>query len=136
MQTFQKKIKVEQEDLDELDHVNNVRYVQWVQDVAKEHWLAASDAVTRNEVVWVVLKHTISYKHAAKLGDVIIAKTYIKDTKAATSIRMVEMFDQKTDKLIISSETEWVLLNGKTLKPMRVSEKIKDAFKSGTPSST
>ena len=62
MESFQKIITVGEEDLDELQHVNNVRYVQWVQDVAKAHWQKAVPQALREEVVWVLIKHTIVYK--------------------------------------------------------------------------
>ncbi|MEL6919143.1 MAG: acyl-ACP thioesterase domain-containing protein, partial [Bacteroidota bacterium] len=108
--------------------VNNVRYVQWVQDVAQAHWENAVPDSIRKNVVWVLIKHTISYKNVAVLGDSIRANTFIKENKGAICHRVVEMFNTKTDQLLVQSETSWCLLSSKSLKPMRIPDEIKTIF--------
>ncbi|MBT8280309.1 MAG: acyl-CoA thioesterase [Muriicola sp.] len=125
---FEMKREVRQEDLDELDHVNNVRYVQWIQDISKAHWEARAPQSIRDNVLWVVKQHKIEYRNAAKLGDTVVMKTYIDHSSGAISTRVVEMFDSKTDLPLLKSETQWCLLNTKTLKPMRISEEISSVF--------
>ena len=125
---FEKTIKVKTEDLDDLEHVNNVRYVQWIQDVSKEHWQSKASKKVQDSMVWVVMNHNITYKNAAKLDDNIRIKTHIERSRGAISVRIVEMFDNKTNRLLVRSSTEWCLLNVKTLKPMRISEEIKNVF--------
>ncbi len=129
METYEKTINVTIEDLDDLDHVNNVRYVQWIQDISKEHWQTNAPAAIQNGVVWVVMTHHITYKSAAKLGDVIKVKTHIAKSRGAISVRVVEMFDHKTNQLLVRSETEWCLLNSQSFKPIRISDEIKNVFK-------
>ncbi|ASV32014.1 acyl-CoA thioesterase [Maribacter cobaltidurans] len=126
--SFTKRIKVSIEDLDDLNHVNNVRYVQWIQDISKEHWQKKAPIDIQNEVVWVVLKHTIEYKSPAVLHDPILISTYIEKSKGAISIRVVEMFHEITKTLLVRSSTEWCLLNKDTNKPMRISEDIQHIF--------
>ena len=133
MESFQKIITVGEEDLDELQRVNNVRYVQWVQDVAKAHWQKAVPQALQEEVVWVLIKHTIVYKNPAKIGDQILAKTYVKRSEGATSTRVVELFHKNTLNPVVHSTTTWVLLNKKTFKPTRISEAIKVIFHPETP---
>ncbi|WP_339709940.1 thioesterase family protein [uncultured Kriegella sp.] len=128
METYDKKITVMTDDLDELDHVNNVRYVQWIQDISKEHWQSAAPAEMQNGVIWVVMNHNITYKNSAKLNDVITIKTHIAKSKGATSTRVVEMYNDKTNQLLLHSVTTWCLLNNKTFKPARISETIKQVF--------
>lgn len=128
MEAFQKKIQVTNEDLDELKHVNNVRYVQWIQDISKEHWDKLTTAAIQEKVIWVVLNHNIDYKSAAVLGDEILLKTYIESSKGALSIRVVEMFNNQTQELLVKSKTKWCLLNPETLKPIRISEEIRSLF--------
>jgi len=128
MGTYQKTITVKEDDLDELDHVNNVRYVQWIQDISKEHWLTVVPEKIRNGIIWVVLTHHIAYKNAAKLGNVINMQTHIAKSRGATSVRVVEMFNEQTGQLLLRSSTEWCLLNENTLKPIRISEEIRDVF--------
>ncbi|MBU2996065.1 acyl-CoA thioesterase [Cellulophaga baltica] len=124
-----KKIQVEQDAIDDLNHVNNVIYVQWIQDIAKEHWQEKASKELLENCIWVVKSHFIEYKKAAVLNDVIALKTFIKLSKGALSIRMVEMHDETTGELILTSKTEWVLLDSKSLRPIRVSEEIKDVFR-------
>lgn len=126
---FSKTIQVTEDDLDDLNHVNNVRYVQWIQDIAKEHWQAKAPAALLEECIWVVKSHFIEYKKAAFLHDLIAVKTYIKESKGALSIRQVEMINATTKELLLKSKTEWVLLDSKSLRPIRVSKEIQAIFK-------
>ncbi len=126
---FFKKIHVQQDAIDDLNHVNNVIYVQWIQDIAKEHWQSKASKELLENCIWVVKSHFVEYKKAAVLNDIIAIKTYIKQSKGALSIRMVEMYDETSNELILSSKTEWVLLDSKSLRPIRVSDEIKDVFK-------
>lgn len=80
------------------------------------------------EVIWVVQNHNITYKGAAKLGDIITAKTYIAGTKGATSVRMVEMRNKESGELLLESRTSWCLLHPKTFRPMRISGEISAIF--------
>jgi acyl-CoA thioester hydrolase len=128
MQNFEKQFTVTKDDLDELDHVNNVRYVQWIQDISKEHWIAGASEEIRNNVVWVVMNHNISYKGAAKLNDLIKVSTYIDKSHGATSVRVVEMHNAITNQLLLRSKTEWCLLSSKSLRPTRISDEIKNVF--------
>jgi len=128
MESFQKHIVVAKEDLDDLDHVNNVRYVQWIQDISKEHWQTVAPDKMKAGILWVVKNHNIDYVSSAVLDDEILIRTYISETKGAISVRCVEMYNDKTNQLLVRSLTEWCLLNALTLKPIRISEEIKMVF--------
>ncbi len=126
--TFEMIKTVEPGDLDELEHVNNVRYVQWIQDISRAHWEAKAPEEMRERVIWVVRQHLIQYRSAAKLGDRVLMRTHIAKTDGALSTRVVEMFLGDSDQLLLRSETEWCLLHGKTLRPMRIPEEISSIF--------
>lgn len=128
MQTFEIQLIVTQDDLDSLNHVNNVRYVQWVQDVAEQHWNENATDQILSEYFWVLLDHHISYKNPAILGDVITLRTYIKSSGGVTCVRVVEIIDLNTDKLLASSETKWCLVSQKNMKPARITEEIRILF--------
>lgn len=128
---FKKKLTVQEGDLDDLDHVNNVRYVQWIQDISKEHWQTLAPKQMQKGIVWVVLNHNITYRSAAQLGDVLRIETHIADSEGATSHRIVEMFNDKTDQLLVLAVTKWCLINSETQKPMRISAEIKRVFDKG-----
>ena len=74
---FEMAVPVEPGDIDVLGHVNNVTYLRWVQDVAVAHWTAFAPAADQAKLVWVVLRHEIDYKHPARLGDQVIARTWV-----------------------------------------------------------
>lgn len=128
MQTFEKHIVVAQEDLDNLNHVNNVRYVQWVQDIAEQHWKSKATEEILDTYFWVLMKHTIEYKNEAILGDVLKMITYVRETTGVTSIRMVEIYDENTDKLIVSSETVWCFVSAVSKRPSRITQEVFDLF--------
>lgn len=128
MQIFQKEITVTKTDLDQLNHVNNVRYVQWVQDIAEAHWLQNASKSLLDNYYWVLVKHTIDYKGQAFLNDTISIKTFVTSSKGVTSIRKVEMYNQTSVKLIVSSETKWCLLDVNTKRPTRITSEIAELF--------
>lgn len=128
MRSFEKRITVTKDDLDDLNHVNNVRYLSWIQDISKEHWKAAASKEMQENFVWVVSTHYLQYKAAAVLNDEILIKTYIKNSEGAISTRIVEMFFTESGKPIMNSKTEWCLLNATTLRPIRIPLETKDVF--------
>ncbi len=128
MQSFEIHIIVAQEDLDNLNHVNNVRYVQWVQDVAEQHWNTKATEKMLSEYFWVLLEHHIKYKNPAVLGDVIKLKTYIKSSGGVTCVRIVEIYNNNTDKLLASSETKWCLVSQTNMRPSRITDEIRTLF--------
>ena len=128
MQTFEKHIVVSQEDLDNLNHVNNVRYVQWVQDIAEEHWKTHANENIRATYFWVLLKHHIEYKNAAFLGNVLKLVTYVPKSSGATCIRMVDIYDQNSDKLLATSETTWCFISAESKRPSRITQEVVDLF--------
>ena len=74
-QAFEINIPVEPADIDVLGHVNNVVYLRWVQDIAVAHRSAVASATDQAKLRWIVVRHEIDYKQAARLGDVILART-------------------------------------------------------------
>ena len=67
-------------------------------------------------------------KSAAFLNDLLEVKTFIKKSEGAISVRIVEIHNAKTQKLVVRSKTEWCLLNAKNSRPIRISDKIKKVF--------
>ncbi|WP_159024008.1 thioesterase family protein [Formosa sp. L2A11] len=128
MKEFELKVTVKEDDLDDLNHVNNVRYVQWIQDVAKGHWQQTATPEMQDLYIWVVIEHHIYYKGEALLGDKLRLKTYIKKAEGVKSIRMVELYHQDTDKLLLTAETHWCLIHTKNKRPTRIPQDVKDIF--------
>ena len=125
---YEKKLVVEEKHLDKQKHVNNVQYVQWVQDVAEEHWEKRASEEQKAKVIWVVVKHEISYKKEAFLGDNISLQTYVGNTTHVTSTRHVIIKNAETGKLLVEAKTTWCLLDAETKKPVKISEDLKNVF--------
>ncbi len=128
MHTYEKLITVALDDLDELNHVNNVRYVQWINDIAKEHWYQNASQEMLNDFIWVVIKHCIQYKGAAFLNDVLKLRTYVSFSEGVTSMRIVEIYNISTDKLLVKSEINFCLINKRNNRPTRIPDNILNLF--------
>jgi len=128
LKTFETNIVVTAHDLDDLNHVNNVRYVQWVNDIAKQNWEQIATPTIKSEYFWVMLSNHIDYKQAAYLDDSLLIKTYVTKSEGVTSIRIVDIYNNKTNALLATSKTNWCLINKKTQKPARITPEIRNLF--------
>jgi len=128
LKTHTKEILVKESNLDELKHVNNIQYLYWVQDIAKEHWELLAPAPLQESYLWIVLDHHIEYKAPALLNEHLIIKTFVRESSGVTSVRVVEIYNASSQKLITKTETIWCLLNSKTKKPTRISKEIMQLF--------
>lgn len=123
---FSISIKVTEEHLDELQHVNNAIYVKWMEKVAGAHWKKLSEGHQLDQYIWVVLRHEIDYKGQAKLGDTVLAKTRVGDSKGFTSERFIEFY--LGDTLIVKAKTTWGMLYKENYKPARIREDVLQAL--------
>lgn len=128
MKTLEYDITVTTHHLDDLNHVNNVVYVQWVNDIAKTHWEKAAPQDIKNDYFWVLMSHTIDYKKAAVINDIITVKTFIIESSTITSLRAVEMYNKKTEELVAKSITKWCFMNAHTQRPTRITPEVEELF--------
>ena len=125
---LEKKIVVSKEDLDDLNHVNNIVYIHWILDIAKKHWVSLVSNQTLENYHWVLLDHNIKYLRPALLKDKIKIKTFVEKTAGVKSSRVVEIYNDNSQKLLVSSITNWCLISSKTNKPCRIPKEIIEAF--------
>ncbi|SNR57769.1 MULTISPECIES: acyl-CoA thioesterase [Hymenobacter] len=121
---FSRQIIVQPHDIDELDHANNVQYVRWVQDTAGEHWLTAYPPGEREHYIWVVREHRIQYRHPALLGEQLRCTTWIGEVRGAQCQRFVHIERATDNKLLCEAETQWVLLDPHSKRPMRIEPEV------------
>jgi acyl-CoA thioester hydrolase len=119
---FEHKIKVSTADIDDLNHVNNAVYVQWMDKVASKHWSFLTKENPMPAYIWVVIRHEIEYVKEAILGDEILVKTWVGETRGFKSERFMEFY--KNDKLLVKAKTIWGMLDAKTYKPSRIRENV------------
>ena len=128
MKIYEQILRVKPDDLDELHHVNNVRYIQWVNHVAKAHWSKLATQDMLQNYFWVLISHHITYKSQAILNDNILLKTFVKSSEGVTSNRIVDIYNNDTQKLLATSETKWCFMDTKTKKPARITSEIINLF--------
>jgi acyl-CoA thioester hydrolase len=119
---FTLTITVSDEDIDNLQHVNNLVYVKWMDTIATTHWTYLTKENPLPQYVWVVMRHEIDYLKQAILGDKIIVKTWVGETKGITSVRFMEFY--KSAVLLVKAKTIWAMLDSKTFKPTRIRENV------------
>jgi acyl-CoA thioester hydrolase len=116
-----------------LGHVNNVTYLRWVQDVAVAHWTAFAPAADLEKLVWVVLRHEIDYKHPARLGDQVIARTWVGLATRVRFERHTELLRAADRALLAKALTLWCPLDRSTGKPASVSAEVRARFSLPAP---
>ena len=111
-------------------HVNNVLFVQWMQDAAVAH----SDAVGCTQAtlalgaLWVVRRHEIEYRLPDFLGDVLEIKTWTLDCRLVSSRRKYEFHRPKDNALLARGQTDWVLIDAKTHRPIAIPQSIQSLY--------
>ena len=132
-EVFELPIQIEPADIDELGHVNNVTYVRWVQDAAVAHWRARAPAADQAKLFWVVLRHEIDYKQPARLGDAIIARTWVGAASRLKFERHTEVVREADGRLLAKARTLWCPIDSATGRPSPVSPEVRVSFSSDAP---
>ncbi len=125
---YELPLTVEQSDIDQLGHVNNTVYLRWVQEAAVAHWTAAATEEQYNTVIWVVVRHEIDYLASIKLGDAVIARTWVGATVKNYFERFTEIIRTADGKVLARTRTLWCPLDRATGRPTRVGEDIRKRF--------
>ena len=121
-------ITVSQGDIDQLGHVNNIVYLRWVQEAAIAHWNAAATVAQKEAVAWVVARHEIDYKYSARLGDEIIARTWVGIIVKNFFERHTEILRAKDRKLLARACTLWCPVDHRTGRPVRAGNDIREQW--------
>jgi acyl-CoA thioester hydrolase len=128
VESFELPIQVQPADIDRLGHVNNVVYLRWVQDAAVAHWRTAATPDQQAEVLWVVVRHEIDYKHPARLEDGIIARTWVGTATRHAFERHTEILRGRDRRLLARARTLWCPIDPATLRPKRVGDDVRERF--------
>ena len=130
---FELAIPVQAADIDELGHVNNVVYLRWVQEAAVAHWRVAATAAQQATVAWVVLRHEIDYKRAARMGDGVVARTWVGTASTHEFERYTEILRAADRALLARARTVWCPIDGRTGRPIRVDTDVRERFSVASP---
>ena len=125
---FELPISVNPTDIDELGHVNNVVYLRWVQEAATAHWRSRATQEQKSEIIWVVVRHEIDYKHPALSGDEVVVRTWVGTATVSTFERHTEIVRARDQRLLARARTLWCPIKIETGRPTRVDPEIRKRF--------
>lgn len=126
MKQFETTFTVMPKHVDALNHVNNVVYVQWIQDIAATHWHNVAPKHMLSKAVWVVRKHEIDYLKPAFVKQHLTGITWVENMEGVSSTRIVHI--RHGDTLLVSAQTNWIMLDAQTLRPKRFNKELIDLF--------
>jgi len=124
---------VNKDDIDFNGHVHNVTYLSWMIDAATKHSEAVGfgyEQCLELGGTWVAKSHTIEYKKPAFEGDELEMKTWIEEIGKVMSIRRYVLTRPNNDAIICEGKTEWVFVDSKKMRPMKIPLAIVDGFES------
>lgn len=125
---FERVFTVGPDDIDGLGHVNNIVYLRWVQDVAAAHWESATSVAERADIAWVVLRHEIEYKHPARPGDEVIARTWVGPPEAARFERHTEIRRAADGRVLAQARSLWCPVHAATGRVRRIDPALHNRF--------
>ena len=127
-EVFEMRIEVRPEDIDQMGHVNNVVYLRWVQEAATAHWTSTASMDDQGKLLWVVLRHEIDYLRAARLGDAIVARTWVGPASRIKFERHVELLRASDGVVLARARSVWCPIDSQTRKPVAVSAEVRARF--------
>ena len=124
-------INVNKEDIDFNGHVNNVTYLSWMIEAATSHSKSVGSGYEKCLELggtWVAKSHNIEYKKPAFENDELEMKTWIEDIGKILSTRRYELTRPSDGALIYEGKTEWVFVDSKKMRPMKIPFEIVQGF--------
>lgn len=125
---FKLEITVSEKHIDVRNHVNNLVYLEWCLAAAEAHWEKNTSETLREQFIWYVLNHNISYKAGAFLGDVLEVQTWVSNTSGVKSERSYTIRRKADNQLLVEAKTLWCLIDSESLKPVLIPEEIRTLF--------
>ena len=132
MKPYMYTFTVKREDIDFNGHVNNVTYLSWMIEAATKHSESVGSGYEKCLEfggTWVAKSHTIEYKKPSFLNDELQMKTWIEDIGKILSIRRYELTRLSDGVVILEGKTEWVFVDAKKMRPMKIPEGVIEGFK-------
>ena len=123
---------VKREDIDFNGHVNNVTYLSWMIEAATKHSQTVGSGYEKCLELggtWVAKSHSLEYKKPAFENDELQMKTWIEDIGKIMSTRRYELTRLSDAALIFEGKTEWVFVDSKKMRPMKIPEGVIEGFK-------
>jgi acyl-CoA thioester hydrolase len=127
----ERSFRVRLYECDAYGHVNHANYLRYMQEAAVDASAAIGfDMAWYNtmERFWLILESGITYLRPLQYEDSVIVRTWVSDFRRATSRRRYELRVAGSNELAAEGHSDWVYLDAKTLRPVRVPQEMVDAF--------
>src|SRR5688572_567462 len=82
-------------------------------------------------LMWLAYETEIEYLQPLRYGDLVEVKTWVADWRRVRSLRQYEFRKPGEDALVARGQTEWVLLDAKTVQPATIPPMIVEAYSGG-----
>ena len=131
MNTYSYRFKVTSDEIDFNGHVHNVTYLSWMIEAATKHSAAVGfgyEQCLELGGTWVAKSHNIEYKKPAFENDELQMETWVEEIGKIISIRRYVLTRPKDDVLICEGKTEWVFVDSKKMRPMKIPVMIIEGF--------
>ncbi len=127
--TFHHRISITPDEIDAMGHVNNAVYLQWVQEAVVQYWLHRSPPEAQAELLWVALKHEITYRLPLFLEDTVVAHVTATGTRGSRASFITQF--RRGDDLAAEVRSSWCCVDATTRRPRRIADNIARAFLPG-----
>jgi len=77
---------------------------------------------------WVAKSHNIEYRKPAFKDDELEMKTWIEDIGKIMSVRRYVLTRPNDNTVVCEGKTEWVFVDSKKMRPMKIPQDIIDGF--------
>ena len=92
------------------------------------HWRTIAPPADQAKVMWIVLRHEIDYRQAARLGDAIVARTWVGGATRLKFERHTEILRAADRTLLAKALTIWCPIDVRTGRPTAVSPELRAIF--------
>ena len=116
-------------DIDELGHVSNLVYLRWVLEVAMAHSAARGWGHAEYRTlgaIFVVRRHEIDYVAQVRVGDELVAETWVDQWKLASCLRRTEV--RRGDQVVARAATTWAMMSIASGRPTKIPDELRAAF--------
>lgn len=118
-------------EIDQLGHANNLVYLEWMIRAALAHSAAQGWPAERYESLgagWIVRSHEIKYLRPAFVHEEVIVRTWVADTRRASSLRRYRMLRPRDGVVLATAATEWAFVNFASGGVVRIPPEVAAAY--------
>lgn len=127
--TFQEKFYVGYSDINKKYELSNVSILKMFQDIACMHSAEVGDGVKHTNDRWFLTGYHIKVWKRPRYEERLTVVTWNREMKSGIASREVEFYNVSGE-LAIMGISNWVRMNGETLRPTRLSKEIVEMYQS------